>query len=545
MTGGLAMAATCTQAPPPGPMDDTHLGYRVNDLWQSCGTVWRAVSVHAGAAVWQAMPPARQSAQGPADAFGQHILFAGGSVRMVSGYTGPALDVTLTTQGQPSAQTLNITAAGQLDTTPLRQRDPGTYALVTRVYDQSGHGNHLLATPDRVVVHIGEVRVGDTEALSWGEANGAGGFVLPPTLSVDARSFVFGTTGAYASSNSGYAAYPVPLLLGQGGAGHEAKVYFGGYELDGFVHVADSGNPDQRLDLVVTNSPASFSLWAHDGTYQVTSGNAVAMGHSRITPTTLTGGYIGFNADGGPWFSQGRNTGIWTGFVLADHVSDPEAVMRFRAAAAAQGHYAPQIRTALVAIGDSRTEGYLVADGQNWPRLAQAYGQYQSYNLAVSGATTRHMLGMLPAAAHIAHNAGPHVAVVFGGFNDHLSQNNINYDETLANLHRLIHTLQDLKYRVILIAEAPTDPTLRGKVLAALATGTLHPDAVVDPFAAGMPLSNLANSLYWNSDVTHPSLAGQAELARLLWPAISAAFAAGENPTMPQDVHHPQASSPP
>ncbi|MBX0345076.1 SGNH/GDSL hydrolase family protein [Acetobacter sp. TBRC 12305] len=519
----MARAATCAQASPPGPTDDAGQGYKADDLWQACGTVWRAISVRAGAAVWQNVPEPGL----PADAFGQHTLFAGGTVRMVSGYTGPALDVSLTSQGVPSTQTLNITASGQLDTTPLRQRDPGTYALVTRVYDQSGHGNHLLATPGKAVVHVGEVRVGDAEALSWGEANGPGGFVLPPTLNVDARSFFFGTTGAYASSNSGYAAYPVPLLLGQGGAGHEAKVYFGGYELDGFVHVADSASLDQRLDLVVTNSPASFSLWAHDGTYHVQSGNAQALGRSRITPPTLAGGYIGFNADGGPWFSQGRNTGLWTGLVLADHVSDPEAVVRFRAAAAAQGQYAPQLRTALVALGDSRTEGYLVADGQNWPRLAQANGQYQSYNLAVSGATTRHMLGMLPAAATIARHAGPRVAVVFGGYNDHLGPNGIGYDETLANLRHIVQGLHDLKYRVVLVAEAPTDPVLRGKVLAALATGDLHPDTVVDPFAAGLPLSNLGNTLYWNSDVTHPTVAGQAELARLLWPAIGAALAPG------------------
>lgn len=503
----------------PVPTDDATQGYAVNDLWQACGHVWRAESVQANAARWQSVP----SSGLPADPFGQHTLFAGGTVRMVSGYTGHALDVTLTVQGQPQNVTLDIAADGQLESAPLRARDPGTYAVVTRVYDQSGYGHDLLAVPGKAVVHIGEAQVNGTPALSWGEENGPGGFMLPPHLSVDAGSFFFGTTGAYASSNSGYAAYPVPLLLGQ--TGQAFKVYFGGYELDGFVHVADSASPDQRTDLVVTNSPATFSVWAHTATYHLQSGNMQATAHGRINVPALQGGYIGFNADGGAWFSQGRNTGIWTGLVLADHVNNGAAVEQFRVAAMLQGQQAPQLRTSLVVLGDSRSEGFRVADGQNWPRLAQAYGHYQSYNLAVSGATTRHLLGMLPATAQVAAHSGKRVAVVFGGYNDHLSQNHIGYDETVANLRKIIQSLQAMKYYVVLVAEAPTDPVLRARITSAQAAGTLHPDTMVDPFASGLVLSNPGNTQYWDKDYTHFTAAGQAELARQIWASINTGFA--------------------
>lgn len=501
----------------PTPADDAAQGYAVNDLWQACGHVWRALSVKTHAAVWRMVPLSGL----PADPFGQHALFAGGTVRLVSGYTGHALDVTLTVQGQAVTQTLDITAGGALDTTPLHARDAGTYAVVTRVYDQSGRGHNLEAVPGKAVVHIGEVEVNGQPALSWGEQNGPGGFTLPAGLSVDASSFFFGTIGAYASSNSGYAAYPVPLLLGQ--EGHEFKVYFGGYELDGFVHVADAASQDQRLNLVVTNSPATFSVWAHDAAYHVQSGNMQATGRGKMTVPTLKGGYIGFNADGGEWFSQGRNTGIWTGLILADHVNDAGAVEQFRAEAALQGRQTPQERNALVVLGDSRSEGFRVADGRNWPQQAQAYGHYQSYNLAVSGATTRHLLGMLPAAAQVAAHSGSRVAVVFGGFNDHL--NHIGYDETLANLNKIIQGLQALQYYVVLVAEAPTDPTLRNRLISAQASGVLHPDAMVDPFTPGTVLSDPGNTQYWDKDYTHFTAQGEAELAKQIWASMSVGFA--------------------
>lgn len=516
----LCGAAPCPDAAPderpPSRSDDADYGYAPRDLWQACGTVWEAASVQPGAAVWQPLP----SPGLPGDAFGAHTLFAGGSTRVVSGYAGPALDVSLTSGGQPRDATLDILADGTLDTTILRTRDPGTYATVTRVHDQSGHGNDLLATPGKPAVHIGEIAVNGAEALSWGEANGPGGFVLPPGLAVDGASVFFGTTGAFASSNSGFAAYPMPLLLGHDGPEHEIKLSFGGYQLDGFVHIGDSGSLDQHLDLVVTNAPAPFSLWAHDGVYDVRSGNDRATGRARIAPSQLAGGAIGFNTDGGPWFSQGPNTGLWTGMVLADHVTDAAMVTRFHAAAMAQGRDIPQSRPVVVTIGDSRTEGYLIADGQNWPRLMQRQGHYQGFNLAVSGATTRHMVGMLPAAAHVAARAGDRVAVVFGGYNDHLPSNGIGYDETIANLGRIVHALQGMGYRVVLVQEASTDPILRGRVRDALAAGDIRPDQTVDPFAPGMALSNPSDARYWNTDYTHPNLAGQAELASSLWPAV-------------------------
>lgn len=508
---------TCNASAAPTMLADNLHGFKVDDLWQACGKVWQAVSVTAGAAVWQQMNVTGL----PVDYLGHNVVFSGGTIRLVSGYMGPALDIRLTVNGQSQVATLNFTPDGHLDTQLLQKRDVGTFASVLKVYDQSGHGNHLVATPNKEVVHVGEVQVGQEEALSWGEANGPGGFVLPSSLKVSSKNFFFGTIGAFASSNSGYAAYPVPVLLGQGGAKHEVKVYFGGYQLDGFVHVADPSSPDQILSLVVNNANSVFSIWSHNGDYIAQSGNMHSVGQNKFNNRQLQGGYIGFNADGGQWFEQGRNTGLWTGIVLADNVADAQNVQMFRASAALQMQQSPQNKETIVTIGDSRTEGYLVADGKNWPWLMQQKEQYQTYNLAVSGATSRHMLAMLPAAKNIAEHAGKHVALVWGGFNDHLPQNKISSTETVNNLTQIVSSLQKMGYYVILVSETQTDITLRQQIIDAVTHGILHPNMFIDPFSQGMTLFDLHNSTYWNGDFTHPTAAGQRELVNFLWPSVA------------------------
>ena len=503
--------------PAPSRRSDSQHGFKVDDLWQACGTVWTAVSVSPNAANWQKVPITGL----PADYLGAGVVFSGGTTRLVSGYTGPALDARLSLNGQLQVVTLPLTQEGHLDSRLLQQRDAGTFAVVLKVYDQSGHGNHLIATTGKEVVHVGEVKVGQEDALSWGEANGPGGFVLPSSLKISANSFFFGTIGSFSSSNSGHAAYPVPLLLGQGGSSHEVKIYFGGYQLDGFLHISDPFNPDQILNLVANNTNSVFSVWAHNATYSAQSGNVQSTGRTQQSAALLQGGYIGYNADGGQWFEQGPNTGIWTGIVLANKINNAHSLQMFRAAAALQMQQIPQSRSAVVTIGDSRTEGYLVADGKNWPWIMQKKGQYQSYNLAVSGATSRHMLAMLPAAKIIAAQSDKPIAIVFGGFNDRLPQNKISYAETVQNLAQVVNTLQKMSYYVILVSEAQTDPVLRQLLLDALSHGSLHPNVVVDPFSQGMPLFDLHNAAYWNNDFTHPTAAGQGELANFLWPSVS------------------------
>ena len=499
--------------------DDARRGYAAGDLWQAGGQAWRAVSVADGAARWERVP-----ARLPGAAFGGHTVFAGGPVRLVSGYVGPALDIGTTVAGRPVTTTLAIGGDGRLDAAALQRalaaRDRGSFATVLRVYDQSGHGNHITATPGRHVVHIGEIRIAGHETLSWGEENGPGGFVLPDGVKVASDGFFFGTTGTYASANSGNAAVPVPVLLGQAGSGREFRAFMGSYPLDGFVHVADQRSPDQRTALVVTSSPAAFGVAAGPGGYVLQSGNARATVAGALPGGTLAGGYIGYNADGGPWFAQGRNTGQWTGIVIAGHAPTSDEAQAFAVAGAVADDAMPQLRDVVVAIGDSRTEGYAVPDGRNWPYLMQRFARYRSYNLAVSGAATRHMLGMLPAAEAVSRGAGRRLAVVFGGYNDHLPGNHIPTDETVRNLVTITSRLKQAGYTVALIEEAQTTGSPRAAIHDAIARGVLAPDITLDPFAPGLPLANVLDTTNWNPDTTHPNQTGHQIMAAFVWQHI-------------------------
>ncbi|AZV37916.1 SGNH/GDSL hydrolase family protein [Komagataeibacter xylinus] len=502
---------------PPGAHDDVSSGYAPGDLWQAGGQVWRATALTPGAAQWTAVP----TPHAPADTFGPHAVFAGGPTRMVSTYSGPAVDIETTAGGQTVATTLNIRPDGMLDTATLKRvlaaRDAGTFATVTRVYDQTGHGNHIVATPGHHVVHIGAVQVSGQETLSWGEINGPGGFVLPQTLKVPTNSFFFGTTGTYASSNSGYSAFPVPLMLGQ--QGQEFKEFMGSYTLDGFVHVADMRSPDQRTDLIISNDPAAFGLSATPAGYRLENGNNHVVLGGALSGGAFSGGYIGYNADGGNWFEQGRNTGQWTGIVIADQAATAGQEQDFEAAAAVAGNHMPQLRDTVVAIGDSRTEGFGLSDGTNWPYLMQRYARYKSYNFAVSGATTKQMLDMVPAAEALARHPGRKVAVVFGGFNDHLHQ--IGTGETVHNLGQITSRLKKAGYHVAFLDETMTQGAPRKALDNAVEDGKIPADLELDLFSTGEPLSDVLDQTKWLADTTHPNQAGHDIIARNVWQNIA------------------------
>jgi lysophospholipase L1-like esterase len=504
---------------PPTARDDAQAGFAVGDLWQVRGRVWQAVSVQPGAARWVQMQTGR-----PGDAFGPHTVFAGGPMQMVSAYTGPALDIGTTVSGRVQQRTIAIGPDGQFDTAALDAalagRDAGTDAVVTRIYDQSGHGHHLTALPGHAVAHIGAVRIAGHDAVTWGEQNGPGGFRIPDSLQVPRNGFFFGTTGLSASSNAASGAYPVFAMLGQGFGAPTVKVFTGSYTLDGYVHLADANSPDQKSGLVVTNSPSAFGVAAGPDGYVLMSANTTVRHRSVLRPGFLTGGYIGYDADGGDWFSQGRNTGQWTGLVIADATPSDDALRAFRAAAAVAGDFMPQLRTVFVAIGDSRTEGYQLFDGGNWPLLMQGKGRYQSYNFAVSGATTRQMRSALPAVGSAAWGASRRVAVVFGGFNDHLEQNHISADETVDNLAVIVKTLKSYGFTVALVSEANTGGSRREAIAEAVRHGVIPADLNIDPFRIGQPLYSVENRRYWQDDDTHLTAEGAAMLSNTVWSSI-------------------------
>jgi hypothetical protein len=72
--------------------------------------------------------------------------FAGGTCALLKDYTGAAVDVAVTISSVYQIYTINILANGELDNVALgavmATADANTNALVLRVYDQTGNGNH-------------------------------------------------------------------------------------------------------------------------------------------------------------------------------------------------------------------------------------------------------------------------------------------------------------------------------------------------------------------------------------------------------------------
>ncbi|MFS3134705.1 SGNH/GDSL hydrolase family protein [Gluconacetobacter sacchari] len=494
----------------PGMSDDSRAGYAPGDLWQAGGRAWRALSVQPGAARWAPVPVAR-----PGDVFGRHAVFAGGTMRMIGGYAGPALDVAATIAGRVRQRTIAIRPDGRFDAPALEDalaaRDAGTALVVTRIYDQTGHHHDLTALPGHAVAHIGAVRIAGQDVISWGEENGPGGFVIPADVALPRDGFFFGATGMVASSNSATGAAPVLATLGQGAGAF--RVFTGSYTLDGFVHLGDANGPDQRSGFVLPSSPAAFGIGGRPDGYRLVSSDAIVAHRSVIGPGTMAGGIIGYSG-------QARGTALWTGIVMADAAPSDEMLRAFQASAAAASRDLPQQRSVFVAIGDSRTEGYLLADGGNWPLRMQRAARFRSYNFAVSGETTRQMRAALPAVGSAAWGATRRVAAVFGGFNDHLEPDALSVGETVANLATIVKTLKTYGFTVALIAETNTGGSRRDAIADAAGRGTIPADIVIDPFAAGQPLFNVGDRRYWLADYTHPTAAGASVLADAVWSRV-------------------------
>lgn len=118
---------------PPLPSDDSTLGYTTGATWQFNRSIWTAISVSPGAAVWSHVS---NSTIMPGTAGGTPLA-AYGAYQMISGYTGPLMVITRfsdsTTFSVP-----NPANWGDIDTFCK-----STSCGVSTLYDQSGNGYNL------------------------------------------------------------------------------------------------------------------------------------------------------------------------------------------------------------------------------------------------------------------------------------------------------------------------------------------------------------------------------------------------------------------
>jgi len=130
----------------PAVTDNATAGYTTASLWQYNGSVYNtAAYCAADAASWQQSYLAVGG--GPVDVMGTTLTkFAGGTVAMMKGFTGAAIDVAAQIAGVWQISTVNILTNGELDNVTLggilAQADANTVVRVLKLYDQTGNGFH-------------------------------------------------------------------------------------------------------------------------------------------------------------------------------------------------------------------------------------------------------------------------------------------------------------------------------------------------------------------------------------------------------------------
>ena len=202
----------------------TDIAYAISSLWQYGGSVYQPAYVGADGAAWKQLSI---NAAAPVDIMGAAASkFAGGTVAMVSGFTGPAIDVAITIGGVYKIFTINILSTGELDAVALgsamAQADAGTLAQVLKIYDQAGGNNHCaLATATAVpCVLSGTIATNQltatvsTGTVAAGQLVFGNGVTAGTTISSGASSpWTLSTPSTVGTTTTFYlGAYPPPLI---------------------------------------------------------------------------------------------------------------------------------------------------------------------------------------------------------------------------------------------------------------------------------------------------------------------------------------------
>lgn len=506
-TSGASGLPASRRSPTSG--DDSSLGYKAGDLWQFGGQVWSATSVAKGAAVWEPVPTSGL----PGDISG--ALFAGGALRVVTGYTGPLVDVSTTVSGKATTTTIGQNSSGGLDrgalSTALLAADLGTYATVTNVYNQvAGQGATVVAAPRGP--RIGVVQCGTHDAMSWGDNNGPSGLSVS-NINIAASNLNVAFLGSFHSTNDAGGVPPTLIALGDSNSPSMMQVTMD----SGFTGKTTLANNFRGYSNSVPFSwnaqPSVHTFSFTNSTTYLSSGRDfldTGLAATGSPMSSMSIGYMPGDSANNPSLAY-QQTAVadihLSAIVIWSQPPSPSTIQAARASMCASMGYTPQARGELVLIGDSRTQGVNTGDGQSWPsQLSGPLSLLNRHNFAVSGATTSNMLSAIPQAATMGRSGEPKIAVVWIGIND----GNSNLNTTVANINSIVSQLKAAGFLVAVVDEFigqnSGNQGLRTAIKIACEVGACAADMEIDPFIAGMPLSDQTNTSFWNAnDHIHPN----------------------------------------
>ncbi|OUJ09298.1 SGNH/GDSL hydrolase family protein [Gluconobacter sp. DsW_058] len=515
--GPVAANVTCRA---PGHLDDARVGYAANDRWQFRGRHYTCLRNGAGGAVWDLTPDVAPAC--PGDVFGTDLAGAWGVDAVVAGFTGPAFDVTTTVAGSSVVTTVPIVAGGKHDagilSRALVDRDTGTTAEITTLYDQSGNGHQLTGSYGSAP-KIGVVTVNGFTAISFDTSGASAARSLKNTaVSLASGTFTALAFGRWAGTNAASDERIQLLTVG-------AVSTVSGINEDGKLGVYDGTSYVQGSQYQPCN-PSMVGISAAGGTSVSTwvgEASAPLTVPAGVLSKTLTGFTLGSSGLGNAC------NGVLTGVVLAKRAATTTDIQRANRSAALRWNYTPQVKPRLFCIGDSRTAGYINADCQNWPSMIGDYldQPLEVFNLAVSGSqTTDFIPNTQPGLITELQKGGYNLATIWLGINDF--SHGKDKAATLQNVRAIASAVLAAGVKhVWIISEAKVgDMDWFWQYFPA----GQHPNiTLLTPFLNGLPLSvNAAgnfDALVWHGDTIHPFPSGGRTLASLAGRDINAFIA--------------------
>lgn len=540
--GGKTYALTQrTLSRPPDVTDHAARGFTLNSIWQALGKIWQPVAApDSTSAAWGELPV-------PGGCFtdivgSANTIFAGGFVAMKAGYTGAAVDVSVTIATVPTTFTINILASGEIDAVALQsaiaQADAGTDVTCIKLYDQSGAGNHYVKSASYPAPYVSfDDALGRYCLATNGPYAGA-----PRTLKAPVGVITTGSlTSGYGVIGNAYST----LTIGRG-------VSSASNGLPALYALGDNTNatvPDRRFCSAIAGINGKFNVWrgfakcAHVPDQFVDSQPSVVVTVSATANTYLsvnesigiatttndtavyTSGWL-FTYD--PSANDQVGSHRMVAFAVANVALSTAQQARLRQASYARFDIRPQALDQIILCGDSRTSSAQPTNKRFNSlslQLASRLGKVaRVIGMGNGGYTNAQILAnQIPTIVSMYNPNVKNTVFYLASVND--GSAGATPAQMMASMQISIAPLKAVGFRVVLINELSTTsttnsvntklPILRDMVNAAGPAG-MGCDAILDPLVFS-PLATPANTAFY-SDGLHPTEACDALLASAMVP---------------------------
>lgn len=533
---------------PPDVTDNASKGYTLASIWQAGGRLYKPVTAPDNvSAAWAVQPM-------PAGCFtdivgATNTIFAGGMKAQKLGYTGPAVQLTATIATAPVTLDIAILPSGDLDNLAVQNflslADAGTVVTITKIYDQSGKGNHLIksASYPAPLIEWDEV----LQSYIWGDLPGNSTVIR--TLQFPAGTISGGVlTAGFGVVGNSCSVYAVGRGVNAADNGKATLCVLGDAlnptvpdrrtlttltNVNGYMNVSKNGTNQVFVPKIPLDSQPSVLITSLGAVNSIISINedigTVAATSGANDTAVYTGGYLNCITPSSPDY-HGSHRGM--ALCIANVALTAAQMTLLRNAAYVRYDIRPQVMDQIFCVGDSRTARIQLNQNTimgNWPlELVSRIGRdYRVYGMGNSGIRASQIpTNQLPAVLGYFKPTAKNIAFFLAGVND--LANGDSVDTTLASIQANTFALKGAGFQTILLNELATTSTSNGvnvklpllrAVIAAQGVNGMGCDAIYDPMVF-TPFTQPSNALYY-PDGLHPAPALESQLASGALPYIS------------------------